>query len=135
MYLNKTFLLCRCCSCDKSLDGVEFLVESEAAYCADCYNMSKGLVCHRCGKGIVAGSTKKTTIITCESNNYHQECYLCLVFTLVPFNYPLHPSEMWKEFSWSACFHGFIGQGCYLWRLSQVVRLYIFILIMIINIT
>jgi hypothetical protein len=129
MYLYQTFLLCRCCSCDESLDGVEFLVEGDSAYCADCYNMSKGPVCHRCGKGIVAGSTKKTTIITCESNNYHQECYLCLVssmFTLVPFNYYLHSSEMWKKFSWSACLHGFIGQGCYLWRLSQINHLYIF---------
>jgi len=78
--MNKKFhpACFRCFSCDKGLDGVEFLVDEASVFCPDCYNLRKGLVCHRCGTGIVGGSSKKTTIITCESRKYHQECYQCL---------------------------------------------------------
>jgi len=80
--INKKFhpVCFSCCQCGEGLDGVQFMVEGGAVYCTACYSRYKAVQCTRCGQGIVAvaGSGQKTTVITCESNNYHQQCYSCL---------------------------------------------------------
>jgi len=67
----------RCSLCDTGLDGVPFLKSGSSVNCQSCYTKYKAAPCARCGTGIVSTGDKKTTLITCNGQSFHQECYTC----------------------------------------------------------
>jgi len=67
----------RCALCDAGLDGIPFIMDGKAINCKDCYSRYKAKQCFNCGEGIVSSSERKTTLITCEGRNYHEQCYNC----------------------------------------------------------
>eukprot|EP00092_Neocalanus_flemingeri_P089525 GFUD01113283.1.p1 GENE.GFUD01113283.1~~GFUD01113283.1.p1 ORF type:complete len:301 (+),score=100.14 GFUD01113283.1:195-1097(+) len=67
----------RCALCDAGLDGVPFMLSGDSINCRPCYTVYKAAPCARCGEGIVSTGSKKTTLITCNGQSFHQECYTC----------------------------------------------------------
>ena len=70
----------RCDKCGEGLEGKQFLMEGESCVCQTCYNTHLAPVCARCSQPIVSSDPdQKTTIITCNGQNYHLDCYTCTV--------------------------------------------------------
>jgi len=67
----------RCALCDCALDGVPYIMDGKAINCKDCYARYKAKQCHVCNEGIVSSGDTKTTLITCEGRDYHEQCYNC----------------------------------------------------------
>jgi len=67
----------RCALCDAGLDGVPFILSGTSVNCKPCYTKYKAAPCARCGEGIVSTGSKKTTLITCNGQSFHQQCYNC----------------------------------------------------------
>jgi len=66
-----------CCNCSTILDGKPFMAEEGLVYCRDCYARHKAPKCFRCEQPIVSSLGKRMTLITCNSNKYHYQCYAC----------------------------------------------------------
>ena len=70
----------RCDQCEEGLEGKRFLMEGEKCVCQTCYNTYSAPLCARCSQPIVSSDPdQKTTIITCNGQNFHLDCYTCTV--------------------------------------------------------
>jgi len=67
----------RCALCDAGLDGIPFLLSGNTFNCQPCYAKYKAHPCVRCGEGIISTGCKKETLITCNGQSFHQQCYTC----------------------------------------------------------
>merc|ERR1719244_1768476 len=67
----------RCALCDAGLDGIPFLLSGNTVNCQACYAKYKAHPCVRCGEGILSTGCKKETLITCNGQSFHQQCYTC----------------------------------------------------------
>jgi len=68
----------RCSLCDTALSGLQFVCWQGAVNCKQCFAKYKAAVCAACKGGIIAEDNKKMTMVTCNGQTYHQECYACL---------------------------------------------------------
>merc|ERR1719334_1097148 len=66
-----------CSNCLESLDGEQFMVEEDTVFCKECYSRLRAPRCYRCEEAIMSSLGKRATLITCDGNKYHYQCYSC----------------------------------------------------------
>ena len=72
-----------CARCSAGLEGRSFTEEAGEAVCLVCLAAASPGCC-RCGQGLmpVDGSVDIVSVVTCNDQKYHQECYRCLVMNI-----------------------------------------------------